>query len=126
TLNSKAGTTITVTSGDNQTATYTINAPTKLITADTSSRVTYAAANATCAATGRLANDQSELAGVFATWGAANTYDHYSNAASITAWVKQTSAEIAAGAASTYDLVRQNPLSNVKVNSASAFAVCVQ
>ncbi|EHK5580425.1 hypothetical protein ITL14_004609, partial [Salmonella enterica] len=64
--------------------------------------------------------------GVFATWGAASAYDHYSSAASITAWVKQTSSEIASGTASTYDLVRQNPLSNVNVNSASAFTVCVQ
>lgn len=126
TLNSKAGTTITVTSGDNQTATYTISPPTKLITADTSGRVTYATANGICAAgTGRLPNAQSELADVFATWGAANSYDHYTQA-SITAWIQQSSAEVPTGTTSTYDLVTKNPLSNVNVTSPNAFAVCVQ
>ncbi|EFA6074104.1 intimin [Escherichia coli] len=128
TLNEKGSATITVVSGDNQSATYTINAPGSIVIAvDKNTRVTYFDAENKCKTnSANLAQSKELLANIYSTWGAANKYPYYSGSKSLTAWIKQSSSEQSSGVSSTYDLVLKNPMSNVKVNDKNAFPVCVK
>ncbi|HBE5637640.1 TPA: intimin type beta [Escherichia coli] len=128
TLNEKGSATITVVSGDNQSATYTINAPGSIVIAvDKNTRVTYFDAENKCKTnSANLAQSKELLANIYSTWGAANKYPYYSGSKSLTAWIKQSSSEQSSGVSSTYDLVTENPLSNVVVNNKNAFSVCVK
>ncbi|EFO2993756.1 intimin [Escherichia coli] len=128
TLNEKGSATITVVSGDNQSATYTINAPGSIVIAvDKNTRVTYFDAEKKCKTnSANLAQSKELLANIYSTWGAANKYPYYSGSKSLTAWIKQSSSEQSSGVSSTYDLVLKNPMSNVKVNDNNAFPVCVK
>ncbi|EHT1440837.1 intimin type beta [Escherichia coli] len=128
TLNEKGSATITVVSGDNQSATYTINAPGSIVIAvDKNTRVTYFDAENKCKTnSANLAQSKELLANIYSTWGAANKYPYYSGSKSLTAWIKQSSTEQSSGVSSTYDLVTKNPLINVGVNNKNAFSVCVK
>ncbi|EPA8128941.1 intimin type beta [Escherichia coli] len=128
TLNEKGSATITVVSGDNQSATYTINAPGSIVIAvDKNTRVTYFDAENKCKTnSANLAQSKELLANIYSTWGAANKYPYYSGSKSLTAWIKQSSSEQSSGVSSTYDLVTKNQLSNVRVNNKNAFSVCVK
>ncbi|EKD4521441.1 intimin type beta, partial [Escherichia coli] len=128
TLNEKGSATITVVSGDNQSATYTINAPGSIVIAvDKNTRVTYFDAENKCKTnSANLAQSKELLANIYSTWGAANKYPYYFGSKSLTAWIKQSSSEQSSGVSSTYDLVLKNPMSNVKVNDKNAFPVCVK
>ncbi|EPE4768403.1 intimin type beta [Escherichia coli] len=128
TLNEKGSATITVVSGDNQSATYTINAPGSIVIAvDKNTRVTYLDAENKCKTnSANLAQSKELLANIYSTWGAANKYPYYSGSKSLTAWIKQSSFEQSSGVSSTYDLVTKNQLSNVGVNQKNAFSVCVK
>ncbi|EPT4894682.1 intimin type beta [Escherichia coli] len=128
TLNEKGSATITVVSGDNQSATYTINAPGSIvISVDKNTRVTYFDAENKCKTnSANLAQSKELLANIYSTWGAANKYPYYSGSKSLTAWIKQSSSEQSSGVSSTYDLVTKNQLSNVGVNNKNAFSVCVK
>ncbi|MCK2302357.1 intimin type beta [Escherichia coli] len=128
TLNEKGSATITVVSGDNQSATYTINAPGSIVIAvDKNTRVTYFDAENKCKTnSANLAQSKELLANIYSTWGAANKYPYYSGSKSLTAWIKQSSSEQSSGVSSTYDLVTMNQLSNVGVNNKNAFSVCVK
>ncbi|EFA4114505.1 intimin, partial [Escherichia coli] len=125
TLNEKGSATITVVSGDNQSATYTINAPGSIVIAvDKNTRVTYFDAENKCKTnSANLAQSKELLANIYSTWGAANKYPYYSGSKSLTAWIKQSSSEQSSGVSSTYDLVSNNPNINVKVNDKNAFPV---
>ncbi|HBB2165140.1 TPA: intimin type beta, partial [Escherichia coli] len=127
TLNEKGSATITVVSGDNQSATYTINAPGSIVIAvDKNTRVTYFDAENKCKTnSANLAQSKELLANIYSTWGAANKYPYYSGSKSLTAWIKQSSSEQSSGVSSTYDLVTKNQLVNVGVNNKNAFSVCV-
>ncbi|EHY5091092.1 intimin type beta [Escherichia coli] len=128
TLNEKGSATITVVSGDNQSATYTINAPGSIVIAvDKNNRVTYFDAENKCKTnSANLAQSKELLANIYSTWGAANKYPYYFGSKSLTAWIKQSSSEQSSGVSSTYDLVSNNPNSNVNVNDMNAFPVCVK
>ncbi|EEV5948881.1 intimin [Escherichia coli] len=129
TLNEKGSATITVVSGDNQSATYTINAPGSIvIDVDKNTRVTYFDAENKCKTnSANLAQSKELLANIYSTWGAANKYPYYSGyKSSLTAWIKQSSSEQSSGVSSTYDLVTNNQVSNVGVNNKNAFSVCVK
>ncbi|END1391352.1 intimin type beta [Escherichia coli] len=128
TLNEKGSATITVVSGDNQSATYTINAPGSIVIAvDKNNRVTYSDAENKCKTnSANLAQSKELLANIYSTWGAANKYPYYSGSKSLTAWIKQSSSEQSSGVSSTYDLVTNNQLNNVGVNRNNAFSVCVK
>lgn len=128
TLNEKGSATITVVSGDNQSATYTINAPGSIVIAvDKNTRVTYFDAENKCNTnSANLAQSKELLANIYSTWGAANKYPYYSGSKSLTAWIKQSSSEQSSGVSSTYDLVTTNQLINVGVNKKNAFSVCVK
>ncbi|EOT0498916.1 intimin type beta [Escherichia coli] len=128
TLNEKGSATITVVSGDNQSATYTINAPGSIVIAvDKNTRVTYFDAEKKCKTnSANLAQSKELLANIYSTWGAANKYPYYSGSESLTAWIKQSSSEQSSGVSSTYDLVKNYSLSNVGVNNKNAFSVCVK
>ncbi|EPD2260825.1 intimin type beta [Escherichia coli] len=128
TLNEKGSATITVVSGDNQSATYTINAPGSIVIAvDKNTRVTYFDAENKCKTnSANLAQSKELLANIYSTWGAANKYPYYSGSKSLTAWIKQSSSEQSSGVSSTYDLVTKNQLINVAVNNKNAFSVCVK
>lgn len=128
TLNEKGSATITVVSGDNQSATYTINAPGSIVIAvDKNTRVTYFDAENKCKTnSANLAQSKELLVNIYSTWGAANKYPYYSGSKSLTAWIKQSSSEQSSGVSSTYDLVTKNQLSNVGVNNKNAFSVCVK
>ncbi|EIA9825492.1 intimin type beta [Escherichia coli O26] len=128
TLNEKGSATITVVSGDNQSATYTINAPGSIVIAvDKNTRVTYFDAENKCKTnSANLAQSNELLANIYSTWGAANKYPYYSGSKSLTAWIKQSSSEQSSGVSSTYDLVTKNQLINVGVNNKNAFSVCVK
>ncbi|HCP2695267.1 TPA: intimin type beta [Escherichia coli] len=128
TLNEKGSATITVVSGDNQSATYTINAPGSIVIAvDKNTRVTYFDAENKCKTnSANLAQSKELLANIYSTWGAANKYPYYSGSKSLTAWIKQSSSEQSSGVSSTYDLVTKNQMSNVGVNNKNAFSVCVK
>ncbi|HFO8121151.1 TPA: intimin type beta [Escherichia coli] len=128
TLNEKGSATITVVSGDNQSATYTINAPGSIVIAvDKNNRVTYFYAENKCKTnSANLAQSKELLANIYSTWGAANKYPYYSGSKSLTAWIKQSSSEQSSGVSSTYDLVTNNQLNNVGVNQNNAFSVCVK
>ncbi|HCP3936921.1 TPA: intimin type beta [Escherichia coli] len=128
TLNEKGSATITVVSGDNQSATYTINAPGSIVIAvDKNTRVTYFDAENKCKTnSANLAQSKELLANIYSTWGAANKYPYYSGSESLTAWIKQSSSEQSSGVSSTYDLVTNNQSSNVGVNNKNAFSVCVK
>ncbi|EMU3305765.1 intimin type beta [Escherichia coli] len=128
TLNEKGSATITVVSGDNQSATYTINAPGSIVIAvDKNTRVTYFDAENKCKTnSANLAQSKELLANIYSTWGAANKYPYYSGSKSLTAWIKQSSSEQSSGVSSTYDLVMKNQLINVGVNNKNAFSVCVK
>ncbi|EPN7405846.1 intimin type beta [Escherichia coli] len=128
TLNEKGSATITVVSGDNQSATYTINAPGSIVIAvDKNTRVTYFDAENKCKTnSANLAQSKELLANIYSTWGAANKYPYYSGSKSLTAWIKQSSSEQSSGVSSTYDLVKKNQLINVGVNNKNAFSVCVK
>ncbi|EEQ5047127.1 intimin, partial [Escherichia coli] len=93
TLNEKGSATITVVSGDNQSATYTINAPGSIVIAvDKNTRVTYFDAENKCKTnSANLAQSKELLANIYSTWGAANKYPYYSGSKSLTAWIKQSS-----------------------------------
>ncbi|ELV5855803.1 intimin type beta, partial [Escherichia coli] len=125
TLNEKGSATITVVSGDNQSATYTINAPGSIVIAvDKNTRVTYFDAENKCKTnSANLAQSKELLANIYSTWGAANKYPYYSGSKSLTAWIKQSSSEQSSGVSSTYDLVTKNQLINVGVNNKNAFSV---
>lgn len=128
TLNEKGSATITVVSGDNQSATYTINAPGSIVIAvDKNTRVTYFDAENKCKTnSANLAQSKELLANIYSTWGAANKYPYYSGSKSLSAWIKQSSSEQSSGVSSTYDLVTKNQLINVVVNNKNAFSVCVK
>ncbi|HEB0987894.1 TPA: intimin type beta [Escherichia albertii] len=128
TLNEKGSATITVVSGDNQSATYTINTPGSIVIAvDKNTRVTYFDAENKCKTnSANLAQSKELLANIYSTWGAANKYPYYSGSKSLTAWIKQSSSEQSSGVSSTYDLVTKNQLINVGVNNKNAFSVCVK
>ncbi|EPM3633952.1 intimin type beta [Escherichia coli] len=129
TLNEKGSATITVVSGDNQSATYTINAPDSIvIDVDKNTRVKYFDAEEKCKTnSANLAQSKELLANIYSTWGAANKYPYYSGYnKSLTAWIKQSSSEQSSGVSSTYDLVTNNQVSNVGVNNKNAFSVCVK
>ncbi len=128
TLNEKGSATITVVSGDNQSATYTINAPGSIVIAvDKNTRVTYFDAENKCKTnSANLAQSKELLANIYSTWGAANKYPYYSGSKSLTAWIKQSSSQQSSGVSSTYDLVTTNQVSNVGVNNKNAFSVCVK
>ncbi|EPZ6579231.1 intimin type beta [Escherichia coli] len=128
TLNEKGSATITVVSGDNQSATYTINAPSSIVIAvDKNTRVTYSEAENKCQTNGAaLAQSKEILANIYSSWGAANKYPYYSRSKSLTTWIKQSSSELSSGVSSTYDLVTMNQLTNVGVKNKNAFAVCVK
>ncbi|EHX1744923.1 intimin type beta [Escherichia coli] len=128
TLNEKGSATITVVSGDNQSATYTINAPGSIVIAvDKNTRVTYSDAENKCKTnSANLAQSKELLANIYSTWGAANKYPYYSGSKSLTAWIKQSSSEQPSGVSSTYDLVTKNQLNNVGVYKKNAFSVCVK
>ncbi|EJK2748068.1 intimin type beta, partial [Escherichia coli] len=99
TLNEKGSATITVVSGDNQSATYTINAPGSIVIAvDKNTRVTYFDAENKCKTnSANLAQSKELLANIYSTWGAANKYPYYSGSKSLTAWIKQSSSEQSSG-----------------------------
>ncbi|EED0824127.1 intimin, partial [Escherichia coli] len=103
TLNEKGSATITVVSGDNQSATYTINAPGSIVIAvDKNTRVTYFDAENKCKTnSANLAQSKELLANIYSTWGAANKYPYYSGSKSLTAWIKQSSSEQSSGVSST-------------------------
>ena len=133
TLLKKGTTTIEVVSGDNQTATYTINQPENIITVETQDKVLYNVAKTKCEMnSGRLPSSTSELKDVYNQWGPANSYDGYKGKNTITAWTQQTADDIPKGWTSTFDIVTKNEIPNngikVKVNvrAANAFAVCVK
>lgn len=133
TLLKKGTTTIEVVSGDNQTATYTINQPENIITVETQDKVLYNVAKTKCEMnSGRLPSSTSELKDVYNQWGPANSYDGYKGKNTITAWTQQTADDIPKGWTSTFDIVTNNEIPNngikVKVNvrAANAFAVCVK
>nr|AAB97764.1 intimin [Escherichia coli] len=127
TLNEKGSATITVVSGDNQSATYTINAPGSIVIAvDKNTRVTYFDAENKCKTNSANLAQSKELLANISTWGAANKYPYYSGSKSLTAWIKQSSSEQSSGVSSTYDLVTKNQLINVGVNNKNAFSVCVK
>ncbi|EHL7257009.1 intimin type beta [Escherichia coli] len=128
TLNEKGSATITVVSGDNQSATYTINAPGSIVIAvDKNTRVTYSDAENKCKTnSANLAQSKELLANIYSTWGAANKYPYYSGSKLLPAWIKQSPSEQSSGVSSTYDLVTKNQLSNVGVNNKNAFSVCVK
>ncbi len=128
TLNEKGSATITVVSGDNQSATYTINAPSSIVIAvDKNTRVTYSEAENKCQTNGAaLAQSKEILANIYSSWGAANKYPYYSSSNSLSTWIKQSSSELSSGVSSTYDLVTKNQLTNVGVENKNAFAVCVK
>ena len=133
TLLKKGTTTIEVVSGDNQTATYTINTPIKIISVETKNKVVYNDAEAICRTNnGRLPLSTNELKDVYNKWGAANSYEGYKGKNTITAWTQQTEDDKTKGWTSTFDIVTKNEIpsngSNNKVNvtAANAFAVCVR
>ena len=128
TLNGKGSTIITVVSGDNQSATYTISTPDKIVIAvDKINRMTYSAAENKCRTiSANLAPSKSILADTYSKWGAANKYSYYSGSNSLTAWITQSSSELPSGVSSTYDLITTNSLTNVKTTDNNAFAVCVK
>ncbi|HEL3920275.1 TPA: intimin type alpha [Escherichia coli] len=127
TLKEKGTTTISVISSDNQTATYTIATPNSLIVPNMSKRVTYNDAVNTCKNFGgKLPSSQNELENVFKAWGAANKYEYYKSSQTIISWVQQTAQDVKSGVASTYDLVKQNPLNNIKASESNAYATCVK
>ena len=127
TLKEKGTTTISVISSDNQTATYTIATPNSLIVPNMSKRVTYNDAVNTCKNFGgKLPSSQNELENVFKAWGAANKYEYYKSSQTIISWVQQTAQDAKSGVASTYDLVKQNPLNNIKASESNAYATCVK
>ncbi|MBF5935359.1 intimin type epsilon, partial [Escherichia coli] len=133
TLLKKGTTTIEVVSGDNQTAMYTINTPTKFISVETQNKVVYSDAEATCRMNNaRLPSSTSELKDVYNKWGAANSYEGYKGKKTITAWTQQTEDDKQKGWTSTFDIVTKNEIpsngsnSKVHVNKANAFAVCVR
>ncbi|EES3073200.1 intimin type alpha [Escherichia coli] len=127
TLRDKGSTTITVVSGDKQTATYIIARPSSMIVS-INERMTYNNAMSSCQSlSGRLPSSQKELADVFDTWGAANKYEHYETRNAMISWIKQTDQDMRQGVASTYDLVKKNPLTNtVDINKPNAYATCVK
>ncbi|EKO5868771.1 intimin type alpha [Escherichia coli] len=127
TLRDKGSTTITVVSGDKQTATYIIARPSSMIVS-INERMTYNNAMSSCQSlSGRLPSSQKELADVFDTWGAANKYEHYETRNAMISWIKQTDQDMRQGVASTYDLVKKNPLTNkVNINKPNAYATCVK
>lgn len=127
TLKDKGETTITVVSGDKQTAIYTIAMPNSIVSVNSSGRVDYNTANNICKnIKGSLPSSIKELKDLYDDWGAANKYQHYSQE-SITAWTLQTSENKVQGVASTYDLVRENPLiDKVDIAGNYAYAVCVR
>nr|Q07591.1 RecName: Full=Intimin; AltName: Full=Attaching and effacing protein; Short=Eae protein [Citrobacter freundii]AAA23097.1 shares homology with the enteropathogenic E. coli (EPEC) eae (E. coli attaching and effacing) gene; putative [Citrobacter freundii] len=128
TLNEKGSATITVVSGDNQSATYTINTPDNIIIAvDKINRMAYSEAESRCQAiSSNLAQSKSVLENIYSKWGAANKYPYYSSSNSLTAWIKQSTSDSASGVSNTYDLVTTNSLTNVKATDKNAFAVCVK
>lgn len=133
TLLKKGTTTIEVVSGDNQTATYTINTPIKIISVETKKKVVYNDAEAICSTNnGRLPLFTNELKDVYNKWGAANSYEGYKGKNTITAWTQQTEDDKTKGWTSTFDIVTKNEIpsngSNNKVNvtADNAFAVCVR
>ena len=133
TLLKKGTTTIEVVSGDNQTATYTINQPENIITVETQDKVLYNVAKTKCEMnSGRLPSSTSELKDVYNQWGPANSYDGYKGKNTITAWTQQTADDIPKGWTSTFDIVTKNEIPNngikvkVNVDAANAFAVCVK
>ncbi|HBN2108792.1 TPA: Intimin, partial [Escherichia coli] len=115
-------------SGDNQSATYTISTPDKIVIAvDKINRMTYSAAENKCRTiSANLAPSKSILADTYSKWGAANKYSYYSGSNSLTAWITQSSSELPSGVSSTYDLITTNSLTNVKTTDNNAFAVCVK
>ena len=127
TLRDKGSTTITVVSGDKQTATYIIARPSSMIVS-INKRMTYKNAMSSCQSlSGRLPSYQKELADVFDTWGAANKYKHYETRNTMISWIKQTDQDMSQGVASTYDLIKENPLTNkVDINNPNAYATCVK
>ncbi|EHX8501577.1 Ig-like domain-containing protein, partial [Escherichia coli] len=127
TLRDKGSTTITVVSGDKQTATYIIARPSSMIVS-INKRMTYKNAMSSCQSlSGRLPSYQKELADVFDTWGAANKYKHYETRNTMISWIKQTDQDMSQGVASTYDLIKKNPLTNqVDINNPNAYATCVK
>ncbi|EHW5677645.1 intimin [Escherichia albertii] len=127
TLRDKGSTTITVVSGDKQTASYTISMPKKIVSVNSDSRVNYNMANTICKnINGSLPSSITELKELYNKWGAANKYQHYTQK-SITAWTLQTADDIKQGVTSTYDLVRENPqLNKVAIAGNNAYAVCVK
>lgn len=58
--------------------------------------------------------------------GAANKYEYYKSSQTIISWVQQTAQDVKSGVASTYDLVKQNPLNNIKASESNAYATCVK
>lgn len=127
TLKEKGEAVIKVISGDKQTATYTIVMPKKIVSVNSNNRVNYNAARTICKnVNGSLPSSIAELEMLYNKWGAANNYQHYTQA-SITAWTLQTSDDVKKGVTSTYDLVRKNPLLNkVSITDNNAYAVCVK
>ena len=122
TLNGKGSVVIKATSGDKQTVSYTIKAPSYMIKVD--KQAYYADAMSICK--NLLPSTQTVLSDIYDSWGAANKYSHYSSMNSITAWIKQTSSEQSSGVSSTYNLITQNPLPRVNVNTPNVYAVCVE
>lgn len=122
TLNGKGSVVIKATSGDKQTVSYTIKAPSYMIKVD--KQAYYADAMSICK--NLLPSTQTVLSDIYDSWGAANKYSHYSSMNSITAWIKQTSSEQRSGVSSTYNLITQNPLPRVNVNTPNVYAVCVE
>ncbi|MCZ8671292.1 intimin type gamma [Escherichia albertii] len=122
TLNGKGSVVIKATSGDKQTVSYTIKAPSYMIRVD--NKANYASATAICK--NSLPSSQKVLADIFNSWGAANKYGHYGSMNSIPAWIKQTESDKNSGVSTTYDLIRQNPRSDVNVDTLNVYAVCVE
>ncbi|EFA1795252.1 intimin type gamma [Escherichia coli] len=122
TLNGKGSVVIKATSGDKQTVSYTIKAPSYMIKVD--KQAYYADAMSICK--NLLPSTQTVLSDIYDSWGAANKYSHYSSMNSITAWIKQTSSEQRSGVSSTYNLITPNPLPGVNVNTPNVYAVCVE
>ncbi|HEB1803262.1 TPA: intimin [Escherichia albertii] len=128
TLNGKGSAIITVVSGDNQSATYTIITPDNIVIAvDKINRMTYSEAESKCRAnSANLAQSKNILTDIYSKWGAANKYSYYSGSNSLTAWIKQSTSDAASGVSNTYDLVTTNSLINVSARDKNAFAVCVK